>query len=144
MNLDTLFQACNTLALVGWIALLAAPLMPTFTDRIAGALIPLLLSVGYSSIVLAFWSDTSGSFGTLEGVVKLFAQPEIVLAGWVHYLAFDLLVGAWEVRTARAEQIPFLLVVPCLALTFIFGPAGFLVFFALRAVRLLSGQTRTA
>lgn len=94
--------------------------------------------------MLAFWSDTSGSFGTLEGVVKLFAQPEIVLAGWVHYLAFDLLVGAWEVRTARAEQIPFLLVVPCLPLTFIFGPAGFLVFSAVRAVRLLSCQTPTA
>jgi hypothetical protein len=47
------------------------------------------------------------------------------------------------VRTARAQQVPFLIVVPCLALTFLFGPAGFLLFSAIRAVRLgwLSGRT---
>jgi Domain of unknown function (DUF4281) len=76
--------------------------------------------------------------------VKLFAQPEVVLAGWVHYLAFDPLVGAWEVHTARAEQSPFLLVLPCLALTFFFGSAGVLVFSAVRAVCLLGSQTPTA
>ena len=65
----------------------------------------------------------------------LFTSPEIALAGWIHYLAFDLFVGAWEVRTARREGIAFLLVLPCLALTFLFGPAGFLVFSMLRAAR---------
>ena len=67
--------------------------------------------------------------------MALFTMPEIALAGWIHYLAFDLLVGAWEVRTARREGIAFLLVLPCLALTFLFGPAGFLAFSALRAAR---------
>ena len=67
--------------------------------------------------------------------MQLFTQPEIALAGWIHYLAFDLFIGAWEVRTARAERIPFLLVVPCLALTFLFGPAGYLAFTALRGAR---------
>ena len=38
-------------------------------------------------------------------------------------------------RSARAVRIPFLAVVPCLALTFLFGPAGFLAFTALRAAR---------
>ena len=62
-------------------------------------------------------------------------KAESALAGWTHYLAFDLFIGAWEVRTARAERIPFLAVVPCLALTFLFGPAGYLAFSALRAAR---------
>ena len=62
--------------------------------------------------------------------MALFTMPEIALAGWIHYLAFDLFVGAWEVRTARREGIAFLLVLPCLALTFLFGPAGFLAFSA--------------
>jgi hypothetical protein len=57
----------------------------------------------------------------------------LLLAGWLHYLAFDLFVGAWEVRTARAAAIPFLLVVPCLGLTFLFGPAGLLAFLVLAA-----------
>ena len=70
--------------------------------------------------------------------MALFTSPEIALAGWVHYLAFDLLVGAWEVRTARREAIPHLLVLPCLVLTFLFGPAGFLLFLGIRAARRLA------
>jgi hypothetical protein len=64
----------------------------------------------------------------------LFQTPGLLLAGWLHFLAFDLFVGAWEVRTARAEGIPHLLIVPALILTFLFGPAGFLLFLVIRAV----------
>ena len=85
--------------------------------------------------MLAFWSRAPGGFGSLGEVMALFTMPEIALAGWIHYLAFDLFVGAWEVRTARREGIAFLLVLPCLVLTFLFGPAGFLVFLMLRAAR---------
>ena len=63
----------------------------------------------------------------------LFTDPAHALAGWVHYLAFDLFVGAWITRTARDEGIPHLLILPCLVLAFLFGPAGFLAFVALRA-----------
>jgi hypothetical protein len=63
----------------------------------------------------------------------LFTDPAIALAGWLHYLAFDLFVGAWITRTAQAARIPHLLILPCLVLTFLFGPAGFLAFTALRA-----------
>ena len=67
--------------------------------------------------------------------MQLFTYEELVLAGWVHYLAFDIFVGAWEVRTAKKEGIPFLYVLPCLGLTFMFGPIGFLLFTAIRAGR---------
>ena len=62
----------------------------------------------------------------------LFANPFALLAGWVHYLAFDLFIGAWEVRDAQQHQVPHLAVVPCLLLTFLFGPAGLLLYFVLR------------
>ena len=52
----------------------------------------------------------------------------LLLAGWLHYLAFDLLIGRWEVRDAQQRGIPHLLVIPCLALTFLFGPAGWLLY----------------
>jgi len=67
----------------------------------------------------------------------LFETPAIALAGWLHYLAFDLFIGAWQVRTARTASIPHLLILPCLALTFLFGPAGLLCFFALRTIHTL-------
>ena len=68
-------------------------------------------------------------------VVKaLFTQDRTVLAGWVHYLAFDLFIGCWEVMDAKERGVSHWLVVPCLFLTFMFGPAGLLLYFALRAV----------
>ena len=59
-------------------------------------------------------------------------NPWLLLAGWIHYLAFDLLVGSWEVRDARERGIGHLLVVPCLILTFLFGPAGWLLYLGVR------------
>ena len=64
--------------------------------------------------------------------MALFTSPFAVLAGWVHYLAFELFVGAWEVRDARRRNVPHLLVVPCLALTLMLGPAGLMSYLMLR------------
>jgi len=141
---ETLFSICSSTAMAGWLALLASPFAPKLAERIAALAIPTLLSIAYAGLVLAFWSGAPGGFDTLANVMLLFTTPEIVLAGWIHYLAFDLFVGAWEVRTARAERIPFLLVVPCLALTFLFGPAGFLAFSALRAARASTFKAQAA
>ena len=135
MTTDAMFQIVNMIALAGWLALLLAWALPVWAERIAGLLLPALLSVGYAGLVLGFWSRAEGGFDSLGAVMQLFTMPEIALAGWIHYLAFDLFVGAWEVRTAHREGIAFLLVVPCLVLTFLFGPAGFLAFTALRAAR---------
>jgi hypothetical protein len=63
----------------------------------------------------------------------LFQNRWLLLAGWVHYLAFDLLLGAWQVRTARREGMSHLALLPCLLATFLFGPAGYLLFQSLRA-----------
>jgi hypothetical protein len=132
MTPDALFQIANPLALLGWIALALSPLAPRAALAVSGVAIPLVLSVGYAGLVLAFWSDAPGGFGSLADVQLLFTDPNIALAGWVHYLAFDLFVGAWATRTARDEGIPHLLLLPCLVLTFLFGPAGLLAFVALR------------
>ena len=136
MTSDAMFAAANMLALaglgwrcsLGWRCRSGRSGSPGWRCR-------LLLSVAYAGLVLAFWSRAPGGFGSLGEVMALFTMPEIALAGWIHYLAFDLFVGAWEVRTARREGIAFLLVLPCLVLTFLFGPAGFLVFTVLRAAR---------
>lgn len=135
MAADTLFSIANTLALGGWIALLGSRFFPVLVQRVSGLAIPLLLSIAYAGLVLAFWSGAEGGFDSLDNVMRLFTSRQIALAGWIHYLAFDLFLGAWQVRVAERERIAFLLVVPCLALTFLFGPAGFLAFSALRLAR---------
>lgn len=138
MQADSLFHSASLLAMAGWVVLALNPLAPRWSDRIAGVAVPLALSVGYAALVLAFWSRAPGGFETLQAVMLLFTQPQIALAGWVHYLAFDLLIGAWIVRTARGEGIAYLLVLPCLVLCFLFGPAGYLAFALLRGSRSLS------
>jgi len=135
MSPDLIFQLANMLVLAGWAALLASPWVPALADRIAAIVVPIPLSIAYAALLLAFWSRGAGGFDSLDNVAALFETRELLLAGWLHFLAFDLFVGAWEVRTARTERIPFLLVVPCLALTFLFGPAGFLLFAAVRVLR---------
>jgi hypothetical protein len=132
VNTDTLFSLFGMVAMAGWLSLLASPLMPRLVDRIAGILIPALLAVAYAGLVLAFWSSAKGGFDSLDNVAALFQTRELLLAGWIHYLAFDLFVGAWIARTARQASVPFWLVVPCLVLTFLFGPAGLLTFLAIR------------
>jgi Domain of unknown function (DUF4281) len=129
---DPLFHLANPLALLGWVALALSPLAPRAAQIAAGAAIPLFLSLAYAGLVLAFWWEAPGGFGTLAEVQALFTHPRIALAGWIHYLAFDLFLGAWQVRTARAERIAHAYVLPCLVLTFLFGPAGLLAFAALR------------
>ena len=133
MSPDTLFQAANSLALVGWFALVFSPLAPRALGALAGLAIPLVLSGVYTALLLAHWAPSAGGFDSLRSVEQLFQSRWLLLAGWTHYLAFDLLLGAWQVRTARREGMAHLTLLPCLLATFLFGPAGYLLFQLQRA-----------
>ena len=95
------------------------------------------VAVVYVLIIVMEWGNSSGGFSSLADVSALFSNPWLLLAGWTHYLSFDLFVGSWEVRDAIERGIPHLMVVPCLALTFLFGPAGWLLYLGLRGAFLV-------
>lgn len=133
MNPERLFSLCNTLALAGWLILIFAGRRRWAAPLVTGVVLPLLFGIIYSTLLIMHFGETKGGFGTLAGVAALFSNPWLLLAGWIHYLAFDLFVGSWQVRDSQAQGIPHLVVIPCLALTFFFGPAGLLVYFAARA-----------
>jgi Domain of unknown function (DUF4281) len=144
MTADTLFQIANPIPLIGWALLALSPLFPRLADIVAGLIIPLIMAVLYTALALVHFPGSQGDFMSLTGVATLFTNPYNLLAGWVHYLAFDLLIGAWITRTARAERIPHLFVLPCLFLTLMFGPAGFLLFSALRGITTLRAKPMEA
>jgi len=126
-----LFQFANTAALMSWIVLMVQP------KRMAPLLrfvVPVLMAMLYSWALATAPSNPDGGFGSLAQVKALFTQDRAVLAGWVHYLAFDLFVGCWEVMDAQQRGVRYLLVVPCLLLTFMFGPVGLLLYLTLRLV----------
>lgn len=134
---DFVFRTASTLALLGWCALLLSPPGARWSAtvrRAAGRALPLLLSGIYVAMLAAAW-PWPGGFGSLAEVQALFGQPQALVAGWVHYLAFDLFVGSWIAERGAALELPHWQLVPLLVLTFLFGPAGLLGFVLLRAWR---------
>ena len=132
MTPEPLFSFASTIVLPGWLLLVFAPRWKWTARFICALVIPVLLGLLYLYIVLVHWRGSEGGFGSLGQVSDLFQNPWLLLAGWVHYLAFDLFIGAWEVRDAQRERIHHLLVLPCLFLTFMFGPIGLLLYLGLR------------
>ena len=136
MDLERLFWIAHLPALVGWIALLAAPLVGAKAIIIArGA--GLILAIFYLACFLAApdgLQDLARDY-SLDGVGALFADPRLMLLGWIHYLAFDLFTGMWIARDAdqkgfsRAVQFPFLL------LTLLVGPVGLFAWLIVRERR---------
>lgn len=138
MPLDLLFRIASTVALAGWIVLALSPLRRGLAV-LAARLLAAVLCGGYAAVLVhALATGPAGppiDFNSLDGVMAMLRTREAALAGWVHYLAFDLFVGAWEAETAPAARVPHWLLLPCLALTFVAGPVGLLAYLVVRAAR---------
>jgi hypothetical protein len=134
VNPNLLFKLANNAALIGWIVLIFLPRWRWSARLVAPVLIPALLAILYSFLVVTQFGHSPGGFTSLNSVALLFQNRGMLLAGWVHYLAFDLFVGSWEVRDSQATGIRHYLIVPCLLLTFLFGPAGWLLYLLIRSV----------
>jgi hypothetical protein len=125
-----LFQVANTTALVSWIVLMVQPKRTAPMLRFA---VPLAMAVLYIWALSTTPANPDGGFGSLAQVKALFTQERAILAGWVHYLAFDFFIGCWMVMDAAERGIKHLLVVPCMLLTFMFGPVGLMLYVGLRS-----------
>lgn len=133
MTLDVAFRLCNLIVVPAWLLLVFAPRSRWTTWIVHSMLVPCLLGTVYvTTVALGPGGSEGGSFATLAGVMALFTSPHVAFAGWVHYLVFDLFVGAWEARDAERLGIPHLAVVPCLGLTFLLGPSGLLAWAVVR------------
>ena len=135
MTPEQVFSTANVIALAAWVALAILPGRRWVIEIVTSTVVPLLLAIVYVGIVATTFGRTPGGFTTLSDVATLFGNPWALLAGWIHYLAFDLLIGTWEARDAREHGVPHLLLVPCLILTFLFGPAGWLLYRGMRLTK---------
>lgn len=130
-NLERVFAVCNAIAFLGWLLLVFLPGWKITQKLVVSGGVSLVLAAIYLLFVVTFFGQASGGFTSLDGVNALFSHKPTLLAAWIHYLVFDLFVGAWEVADSRRIKMPHLLVVPCLILTFLLGPIGFLLYHAI-------------
>lgn len=133
------FSAGGMLAMLSWLSLsislfLGPDLRLDFWTATTIA-VPGVLGIAYAILIVqGLRAGTAGGFRSIEGVRRLFSDDAALAAGWLHYLAFDLFVGTWIAREGLHDGISRLLILPCLLLTFLLGPAGLLVFIMLRLV----------
>jgi hypothetical protein len=124
------------LALAGWLGLLVALFVKSARPLVWPAtqlIVPAILAAAYGLLI---WNGRdafgSGGFGSIGEVRALFANDSLLAAGWLHYLAIDLLVGTWMSRDGTERGVPPLLILPCLPLTFMVGPLGLLLYLLIR------------
>jgi ABA4-like protein len=127
MQWEQAFGLANLAATAGWAALVLLPRSRVLLDALRCGLIG-ALSLAYAGLVMVYLADAGGGFGSIAGVRTLFASDPVLIAGWVHYLAFDLFVGLWIAEQADALGLSRWLQAPILLATFMLGPLGLLVF----------------
>ncbi len=119
--------------MIGWLILIVLPRRFDVLFAIPQYIIPFGLSLLYAGLILpTIYTIEGGGFGSLAQVRTLFGHDATLLAGWVHYLAFDLFIGAWIARRADAIGLPRILQAPVLVATFMFGPVGLALFLTIR------------
>lgn len=143
LSFETVFSIGGSLAMASWVALVFLRRWYIRVIPLVQLIAPVLLSIAYSVLIVMGLSESDGGYGSLAEVRELFTSDAALLAGWLHYLAFDLLVGTWEAKEAHRLNMPHWLLVPCLFLTFMFGPVGWLLFVIVRT-RYNAAQTQEA
>jgi hypothetical protein len=137
MSPETVFQLANALVLPQWLLMVSAPRWSGTKWLMNSYLIPVILAVVYVIYLFGGGPVDFAAFGSLSGVKGLFANggDGVMLAGWVHYLAFDLVAGTFIVRDSEKKVIPHWLIIVPLFFCFMLGPVGLLLYWVVRAVR---------
>lgn len=131
MTAEQIFSILNLITIAAWLPLVFLPRARWVATHLP-IVLPFSLSAVYVVLLAVTLGRSEGGFSSLASVRALFENDWALLAGWAHYLAFDLFVGGWELRDAQARGIPHLLIVPVLVLTFLLGPAGLLLYLGIR------------
>ncbi|RYC68347.1 MULTISPECIES: ABA4-like family protein [Spirosoma] len=140
MTPDAAFQYANLLVLPQWMLMIVAPRWRV--TQMLARMLPIPMTLGVMYIYWLFNSSPAAgegpgfdlqAFSTLAGVQSLFTgAKEAVLAGWIHYLAFDLVAGSYVLRDGQERGIAHGWLIPCLFFCFLLGPIGLLLYGLLR------------
>jgi hypothetical protein len=127
-----LYFIVMAIALAGWAMLIFFPRRPWANFWFSGVAVPMVLCLIQLFVLCAFWfQDPRSSIGnllTLEGVLRTFGNYGLLLVAWINILSMDLVVGSWMARKAAQVRMPYIYLLPCLVVTFVFAGFGFTMF----------------
>ena len=133
MNLETVFSIVNALVLPQWLLMIFAPNWSWTQKLVNSYLIPIALTTVYAYYIFSGMGDMDfRAFSTLAGVKQLFTIEQGVLAGWIHYLCFDLFTGSWILKDSLERGSNRIIVGVCLFFCFMLGPIGLLLYLTTR------------
>lgn len=134
MSPELLFQVVNIVPLPFWVLMIFAPTWSGTRWLMQSHLGPALFAVLYAGMVLP----------ALPSILPVLARPDFEMirselgkpmgfvVAWIHFLTFDLFVGRWIYLDSREQGMNVWLTGPCLFLTLMFGPLGYLCYLAAR------------
>lgn len=128
LSAQEIFGWAGQAAMIGWMFLIFLPHRIPAIFFIPQYLIPLGLGLVYSGLALSRYFVIEGGYNSFDQVKLLLQDDFMLLAGWIHYLAFDLFIGAWIAKQADQLGMSRLLQAPILLATFMFGPVGLAIF----------------
>lgn len=135
MQAADIFSICNKVILLGWVLLIFLPNWKYTQAIILNGLIVLFSGIYAFMILKDIGNFNPDSFSTLANVKALFQNDDAVAAGWIHYLAFDLFVGAYIVKKSKQIGLSRVLYTLTLPFTFMFGPLGYLLFVIFKTIK---------
>jgi hypothetical protein len=142
MNIDSLpnilYYVVMGLSTIGWLGLIFFPRSRLTNFWLAGLVLPLALCLIYMFLVLTFWfRDPPASlrqFLSLEGIVDMFRNHGMLLVAWTDLVIMDLVGAAWMTRKAAQIRMPYIYLLPCLLVGFLFIGFGFTLFAIIAAI----------
>ena len=136
MDLEFIFSIANSTALISWILLFVLYQKRWVYTSLFSVVFVLMACLYLFFILQSIGGDSQGGFDSLANVKLLFGKDEAVLAGWIHYLVFDLFTGMWICNDGDKRGINRWILLPCLVFTFLLGPTGLLIYILIRIIYL--------
>lgn len=118
--------------ILGWLPLW---FLPRWKHTTLIPIIPVMFhAVVYTISIIAAMNAMNeiNDLSTFDGVHQALSDINATLPAWLHYCVADLLVGRWvfmdSVENGASLTFHYLLILPCLLLTFMLCPCGLLLY----------------
>ena len=142
-NLQTLLSSENIYLLANWgvipfwILLILFPNHSLTNFFVQSVIVPLILGIGYVYLSYNLYLENNifdgfELYSGLDGLYSMFANEDLLLIFWLHFLSISLFVGSWIARDASKYMVPRILVILSLLLTYFTGPLGLILYWVVR------------